>query len=228
MSSRTVSIILTIVVIVLLWLLYAAWQKQKQKNEHYELIIAEQKDSIHHSRTETGRERAEKLAAIASAKQFQEAYPKFAERVAREFDVKLKDMKVFIENKFTAHGSGEGDVVTNIYGPNGYVRKEAAFGDRYLKAKLAFVDSTRFLYTYSYSDTISTVVDSKKKWFLGKERLYATSILQNKNASVTGSTSVLIDTYRDKRFVVYVGIGYDPLNNRPVVSGGIGYALFKF
>lgn len=228
--SRTnvIGIIVIAAMAVAIWILFNRLQRSDRLNDNYQSVIAEQTDSIRYERTVSGRERAEKLAAQATAKQFKEAYPQFAERVVKEFDVKLKDMKVFIENKFTAHGSGEGTVVNNVYGPDGYLRKEAEFGDAYLRATVSFLDTSRFSWTYNYSDTISTVVHTEKKWFLGKEKLYVKSILQNKNAKITGATSVLIDSYRDKRFVIYVGVGYDPFNNRPSVNAGIGYALFKF
>lgn len=228
--TRT-NVFLTVIIavlVVLCGIIWTAFHKLKRQNDNYSTVIAEQQDSIRYERTASGRERAEKLAAQATAKQFQEAYPLLADRIAKEFDIKLKNMKVFIENKFTAHGTGEGTVVNNLYGPDGYVRKEATFGDYYMRGKLSFLDSTRFTWEYTYSDTISTVVDSKKKWFLGKERLYATSVLQNKQATITGSTSVLIDSYKDKRFVIYVGVGYDPFINKPTANVGFGYALFKF
>jgi hypothetical protein len=69
----------------------------------------------------------------------------------------------------------------------------------------------------------------KKKWLgFGKDQLYATTSLRNPNAKVISATNLLVDTFKDKRWIVYVGVGYDPINNTVTPNIGVGYSLLKF
>jgi hypothetical protein len=70
---------------------------------------------------------------------------------------------------------------------------------------------------------------NKKIWQIWKdEKLYATTMFSNPNAKITGTTSILVDNYRDKRWVLSVGGYVDPFNQKAGVSLNFGYALLKF
>jgi len=200
--------------------------------DHKNNIIAEKEDTIRYKTNNEGKLVAEKLAAQATAKEIAKAYPNIEEEIKRDFDVKLGDMKAYIKNQFAANGKGNSTINNHYYtdsAGNEFKRRDLLFQDGYLRFTASIYDSADIASSfYTYSDTITTVIHSKKKWFLGKESLYASSLLRNPNAKVTGTTNLLVDTYRDKRFVIYVGAGYDPFNNQPTISLGVGYALIKF
>ena len=167
---------------------------------------------------------------MASRDQIAAAYPEIVKELKEEFDVKLKDMEVYIKNEFKAQGSGNGTVIHNHYTDSSGTTVpywEVKAFDGYLDFSGKVSDSLSMDYKYTYTDTITTVISTKKKWFLGKETTYANSMLRNKNAKVTGATNVMVDK-KDKRFVIYVGVGYDPFMGQPTISVGGGFALIKF
>lgn len=210
---------------------YDRWQKLREVNQQKDSIIAEQNDTIRHRINQFGKVVAEKLAAQATARQLAEAYPQLEKELKDEFDIKIRDLKSYIRNEITARGQGQASVTNNYYIDslgNKIATRDLRFNDGYLDFR-STIDSTSLANSvYIYTDTIVTAIHSKKKWFLGSEKLFASSMLKNPNARVSASTNLLVDDYRDKRFVIYVGAGYDPFNNRPVISAGIGYAIFKF
>lgn len=210
---------------------YDRWQKLREINTQKDTIIAEQNDSIRHRTNEYGRVVAEKLAAQATAKQLAEAYPQLEKELKDEFDIKIRDLKSYIRNQITARGQGQASVVNNYYidsAGNKIATRDLRFADGYLDFRSTIDTTSLANSTYTYTDTIVTAIHSRKKWFLGKESLYASSSLKNPNARVTASTNLLVDDVRDKRFVIYVGAGYDPFAQQATINIGLGYALIKF
>lgn len=209
-------------------IMYFAW---KHEEKGYRSIIAEKEDTLRYERNSKGRIVAEKIAAEATVKQLKDFYPEVVRELKEEFDVKMKDMKAYVKNQIVAQGSGKALVTNNYYTDSSGVRveyRDVNFDDGYLKFKSSIFEGLDFgESTYTYTDTISTVIYHKKNWLFGKERTYASTGLRNPNAKIIGSTNLLVSE-RDKRFVIYGGIGYDPLNNRPALTIGIGYAIIKF
>lgn len=194
-------------------------------------IIEEKTAEIAYRTSETGRIIAEKVAAEATAKHFAEAYPQLAEELKKEFEIKLKDVKAYVRNEIMAQGKGEGTTVNNYYTDSTGVKRlkqEISIDDNYLRLEAIILDTNRYTYNYIYTDTITTVISAKRKWFLGNEKLFATSSLRNPNAKVTGTTNILIKDHRDKRFVLSAGAYYDPFRQNYGLGVHFGYALIKF
>jgi len=211
---------------------YDRWQSARQTVSQQSSVIAEMQDTLKYHRNQEGRLVAEKLAAqVQNAEDFKKSYQRFAEDITKQFDVKLKQVRVAIRQEFEARGSGQATV-------NHYYRSDSTgskypvwklrAADGYLDFSAELLDSLHAPYSYIYQDTITTLVTARKKWFFGSEHLYSSSALRNKNARITNSTSVLVKSYRDKRWVISVGVSYDPLNNRMVPAVQAGYKLIGF
>jgi dihydropteroate synthase len=147
-----------------------------------------------------------------------------------EFNIKMKNLEAYVRNEFKAQGSGN-SVVHNHYTTDStgkrYPYWELKATDGYLDFRASVYDSLHAPYTYSYSDTITTAIAVKKKWLgIGRDKLYATSMLKNPNAKVVGTTNLLVD-HKDKRFGVMVFGGYDPFHNQVVGGVGVGYTILK-
>lgn len=224
-------IVISVLLFTSLWF-YNRSQRLSALNDNQESIIAEKNDSIRYHINDKGRVVSEKLAAEAASKQIAEAYPQLEKELKDAFDLKLRDLRVFIKNEIQATGQGKSTVVNNYYTDslgNKIEYRDVKFSDGYLKFESSVFEGLDFGdVKYEYRDTISTVISSSKKWLFGKETLRAKSSLNNPNARVTGTTNILINNYRDKRFCVYVGPGYDFLNNQLTLNVGVGYALIKF
>lgn len=227
-------VVITVIIAILAVLIYgsvATVIKLKKELIQNKSVLSEKTDSIRYYRTDNGKLVAEKSAALLSTKDVSDSYPQVVAQL-KEIDIRLKNMKAFMQSSFQANGSGTG-IINNHYYVDSTGRrvayKEFSMHDGYLSFRTTLYDSTvQSTYEYSYTDTISTVIHSKKKWFFGDEKIYATSLLKNPNAKVTGTTNLLIDTHKDKRFYVGVGASYSPLTNTFAPSVHVGYALFKF
>jgi len=202
----------------------------KRENNQKEAIIAEQADSLKYHRNERGHLIAEKIAVQAHADDLEKAYPKLAQELHDELDLKFKQIKSLVQAGFQAQGSGNSTVIHNHYDSAGssYPFWQLKASDGYMNFQADIYDSLHAPYKYNYRDTITTTVAFRKKWLFGKEQLFSSSYLKNPNAKVTNSTSLLIDSYRDKRYGLGVGIGYDPLTNKPVINAGVYFLILKF
>lgn len=228
----------TIYFIIIAILLFATgffatrWMRAKKSSEDKDSIIAEKNDTIRYHINDKGRIVAEKNAAVASSKEIAKAYPQLEKELKDDFDIKIKNLKAYIRNEIIASGGGKASVTNNYYtdsAGNKVEYRDVKFSDGYLKFESTVFEGLDFGESkYTYQDTIVTAIHSKKNWIFGRERLLAVSSLRNPNARVSSTTNILIDNYRDKRFVIYGGVGYDPFNNRPAITVGVGYAIFKF
>ena len=208
------------------------WISFKKDSKDKDSIIAEQNDTIRYRKNQFGRLVSEKLAAQATAREIAKAYPTLEKELKDEFNVKMRDMRAYIQNVVQAQGGGKSTVVNNYYVDSLGKKieyRDVNFDDGYLKFKSSVFEDLDFGDAeYVYSDTITSVITSKKKWLFGNEKLFASTSLRNPNAKSIATTNILVNDYRDKRFVIYGGVGYDPFNNKVVINVGLGYALIKF
>lgn len=240
-----VSIAFIIVVIVLIF----ASRKIDSLNtlvDQKESVIAEKNAIITYERTDKGKIKAQKEAAELRSKDLEKAYPEIYKFIKDELDINTKNVKAFVRNEFIARGTGTGSVVTNNYydsstntsfdslkyvAGDGYFSFNVNFELRFKNNKFSYTQSP---YHHQYIDTASTVIHGKKKWFLGSEKLYSTTTFANPNAKITGTTNILVNNYRDKRFSISISAGYGLVKVKDEVHAGwfIGptasYSLFKF
>lgn len=231
MKTHLTYLIIIGVLAAILFYLFDRNLKNKLETEQLKGIIEEKSAEIIYRKNENGRILAQKKASELTTKQLQEAYPLIVKEIQKEFDLKIKDVKAYIRNEFEARGSGNSTINHYTYtdsAGNKYPIWKLKVQDQYLDFSATVYDSLHAPYEYVYRDTISTVVSVKKKWIFGDEKLYATSMLKNQNAKVTGATNLLINNYRDKRFTLGPVVYFDPFSQKFGIGVGAGYALFKF
>ena len=227
--------ITTIVALIILGaFFYNKWQDSNAEVRRKDSVIAEKNAEIKFRTNRQGQIVAEKEAAILRAKEIEDSYPAIAEKLEKSFDIKVKNLKAYIENQFHARGEGTAPIITNNYYDTATNRMVTAhkvdINDGYLDFHSVQFDSLKqVFYEYMYTDTASTAIHGKKKWLFGNEKLYATTIFNNPNAAITGTTNILVDSYKDKRWVISAGVSYVPFGEQhfqPTIS--VGYAIFKF
>jgi len=239
MNKDTIFFVVIAALIILLTFQSIRLQKAQTSVEQKESVIAEKNAIIEYHVNEKGQIVAQKQAAEIRAKDLEDAYPKIYESLKRDMDVKIKDLKAFVQNEFEARGSGTGSVTNNNYydsasGKN--IRfKDFHMSDGYLTFDTRLYDSLQSaLYTYVYSDTAKTAIHAKRKWFLASEKLYATTVFSNPNAKITGTTNILVKDYRDKRFSIGISAGWglvkvdNDIHTGWFVGPSVSYSLIKF
>lgn len=221
--------IAVIVLLSVIWVIHEVRQF-KEKEKGYQSIIKEKDAIITYKTNKEGELIAQKDAAIGSYKQLAEAYPQIAESIQKDFDIKLKNLKAYMQSEFEARGSGNSTVTNNYYIDSAGNKVEyfkLSANDGYLNFNADVYSPTKAPYTYSYKDSIQYAISREKKWLFGNERLLASGKLSNPGAKITNTTSYLIQDYRDKRFYLGAGMSYG-LDGRFVPSIHVGYALIKF
>jgi hypothetical protein len=210
---------------------YTAFNWQKKKIDSFESVIAEKNSQIDYFMNENGKLVAGKAAAEVAYSDIKNMYPELYRSLSKDLDVKVKDLKAYIQTEFKASGSGTGTVTNNYYVSESGERvgsSDLVISDGWLLLTATILDSTKAPYSYTYSDTVKQSISLKRDWILGNEKLYGSATLSNPNSKVTGSTNILIREYKDKRFSLGVGAIYDPSSGRFHLGVGVNYALFKF
>lgn len=224
-KSQATLILLTIVLLLLSMFLTAGIYRMDQKISRFKSVIDEKNSLISHYINENGRVVADKKAAEVRASEIKSMYPEIYASVKKDFDIKIKDLKAYMQSEFKATGSGKSDVHNHYYPATGSVATDIVSRDGYLDYKGTIIDSVRATYEYSYTDTIKYAISVRRDWLFGNEKLYSSATLSNKNAKIYGSRSILIDDYRDKRWGLGVGLFYD---GRVRLGVGVQYNLLKF
>jgi hypothetical protein len=214
-------------------------RKSQAHDKQQSSVIAEKDAIIQYHVNEKGQLVAQKEAAEIRSKDLENSYPKIYETLKRDMDINAKNLKAYIQNEFAAHGTGQGSVTTNNYYDTA-THKQVRFrdfhmSDGYLTFDTRLYDSLQTsLYRYTYSDTAKTAISAKRKWFLGKEQLFATTVFSNPSSKITGTTNILVNNYRDKRFSVSLSAGYglvkvgDEVHTGWFAGPSVSYSLFKF
>ena len=81
---------------------------------------------------------------------------------------------------------------------------------------------------YQIQDTLTHREYVKRKWLLGKERLYMDASLSNPNAYITGMTGIRIADKMPGRFSVGPYIGFDFTHLTLGFGISVQYAVFRF
>lgn len=236
-KSHILYIIIIGIVLLVLFKVVSYAKKLHDEIGRKDSIIEEKVDSIHYHINEYNHVVGEKIAAVATNKELIKAYPDLVSEIRREFDIKAKEIRAIVRNEFAAHGQGNSTINNHYYTDSTGVQRSSwdlIASDGYLNFRATVIDSTSAPYKYNYSDTAITVISARKKWILGSEKLYSSTVFKNPNARINAGTSVLINNHRDKRWVISAGVSYLPLKYgeswaeqiQPSIT--IGYALFKF
>lgn len=229
--------------------IYGAYDDKRNEAKSLLSASSEKDAKVEKLTNALGEEIYRKQAAEVRIKDLEKSYPELAATLEKQFDIKVKNLKAYIENQFQVHGTGTGTIINNNYGYDSATKtasdslKYSVPNDKYLKFnvsfKVSFKDKFTFTqspYTYTYSDTVKTVIASNKKFFQfwKNEKLYATTKFGNQNSQITGATNILVNDFKDKRFSVSLSVGYGLLKVKDEIHTGffigpsVSYSLFKF
>lgn len=210
---------------------YLENQKNLEIIASQDSALTELNAEVEYRTTKEGRIIAQKDAAVMASQEIAKAYPAVVEQLKKDFDVKVREMKAYMRSEFEARGSGN-SIVHNHYITDSTGRQVPAWelkaSDGHLDFRATVIDSLHAPYTYTYADTITTVISIRKKWFLGDEHPQAQTMFANKNAKAIHTTNILDKGVRDKRCVISAGAAYIPFDNKVMPYVGIGYAIVKF
>lgn len=224
--------ILIIFVVLLLIIAGLTWQLTATKKELHnkETVINEKTDSLRELISKSGEKIYVKATAVVDPKDFDKYYKELSQKLSKDMDVKIKNLKAVFDARLLAQGFGQVIGKDTVVIKSGVQTHETQFliNDNYLNFNGTLDTANRLTYNYNYSDELTFAIAGKKKWFLGNEKLYGTGHLKNPNAKITNQTSVIVEKYRDKRFYVGAGISYDPFVNQVRPTLQVGWALFKF
>ena len=237
---------LILIIFVIALMLALAWalergNKFKADSEQKGTVIAEKNAVIQYEINEKGKILGKKEAAELRIKDLEASYPEIYKSLKEDMNVEFKRLKAFVQNEFEARGSGTGTVTNNHYydsasGKNVKFR-DFHMDDGYLTFDTKLFDSlATSLYKYTYRDTAKTAIHGEKKWYqvFKNEKLYATTTFGNPQSKITGTTNILVNNYRDKRFSISISIGYGLVKTENGVDTGwfggpsASYSLFKF
>jgi hypothetical protein len=207
-------------------------RRLRAKSDRQESVIREKTDSLRYERNRAGQLVAEKAAAEVTLKELQTNYGAELRQIREELGVAKRELKAFVKSEFEARGTGETTIEHHHHYDNeGNVVRVDSFRikDGYLDMLGSIRDSTRISYEYTYTDEILHAFQFRRKWAFGKQELYSVSRLRNPNARVTNSTAVLVNEYKDKRWVISTGVSwtpFSPVQFQPSIT--VGYAWIKF
>lgn len=227
--SKPLAILISALTAIIIFLFMYIWETDKRVQGLQSANAAQQSEISYHT-SRSGKLIAERQAAELRVKEFKETYPKMAEDITRDFDIKIKNLKAYMQSEFQAVGKGDADITNNYYTDSTGVRRsywELKASDGYLDFSSTVLDSLHAPYKYTYSDTIKYAFSVKKKWLFGKQSLYGSGMLGNPNAKITNTQSVLINDFKDKRFGVGPYVGYG-LNGKVSFGLSVQYSLIKF
>lgn len=228
-----------LVLILLLTMQSIRLSKSQLREKQQESVITEKNAVIEYHVNDKGKIVADKEAAELRYKDLQKSYPEIYKALKEEMDVNYKRLKAFVQNEFVSHGTGIGSVTNNHYydsSINKTIRfRDFHMDDGYLTFDTRLYDSLQSsLYSYTYIDTAKTAIHGKKKWLFAHEELYSTTVFSNPNAKITGTTNILVNNYKDKRFSVSLSAGWglvkvgNEVNTGFFVGPSVSYSLFKF
>jgi hypothetical protein len=220
-------LIVAALVMVIVYLVFRLETKSRQL-ESKTSALEEKEAVIREFRTASGKTATEKVTAEINKSDLKDHYPEVTKELA-DLKIQLRNLKGVLTASIAANGKGEVIIVRDtirVPGAVPVILDSVKINDGYLRFK-GQSKAGMFGYAYTYADSITFAIHSKKKWFLGSEKLYGTGKLQNPNAKITNQTSIVIPT-RDKRWNVSAGVGYDFYGKRIVPTVYAGYSLIRF
>lgn len=181
---------------------------------------------------------------------------KLAEKIRKEFDIKLRDLRSYQQTTFNVDGQGhagikflepgtvyvlDGDTIVIdgrgrkihtydellVY-PDKSIQPFALVAqDGYLDFQADVYDSLHAPYTYTYSDTVTMAFIRRGPWW--NKKLYGSTLLNNKNAKVVNSESIWI-RQADHRWGIGPSVTYGVTRDGLQTTFGISvqYSLIRF
>lgn len=217
--------------IILVIVLYAN-SLLKRKIRSSEQVNHELIDTVRTWKNKAGQNVSDKRAAEVSPKDAKAFYAVELQQIRETFEIRDKNLRSFISAQFNATGKGSVTMsfdTTIQHSSNVRVHTPMfRVSDGFLYFKGAMPDSATLNYEYSYRDSVIFATSWKKNGLFRKKTLLVSGAFGNKNATITGLRNVVVSDFKDKRFGIGPMVGYDVLNNRPVVGVSVQYSLIRF
>lgn len=191
-------------------------------------VLQEKEAQITYFKAQSGKIVAEKPAAEVSKADLQKHHASLSAEL-QDMKVELSRLRTAVKVQFQAIGKGEAIIVRDtirLPGLQAQATDSVFVNDGYLSLKARIGD--KFRYQYGYQDSVIVAVSGKKKWIFGNEALQGKVKFGNPNARAISQTAVVLQGARDKRFVLSVGLNYDPFTNTFAPGVHCGWALIKF
>lgn len=226
MNTQKVLLFTSVVFAAIIIVLLAAFTSSQKDIHNLKEIIVEKQDSLTYRKAENGTLIAQKHAAEINYRQFEEHYAEQAKAIEKVFDIKIKEMKEFVALKFTAQGSGS-STINNYYpkGDTGQVKKEVVFNDGFLRFNVQ-LEEVGMPTTYTYTDSLTLVGFTKKKWFGGRREYFVNAAFENPNNKATSLRNIRIEDFKDKRIALGPYVGIDT-NGKLSVGVALHYDLVR-
>ena len=197
-----------------------------------ESVNHELTDTLRTWRNKAGQSVTDKTAAEVNLKHAKDFYAGELKQIRETFEIRDKNLKAFITAQFNATGKGSVSLsfdTTTQHRSNVRVHTPMfRIDDGFLNFKGTMPDSLSLDYEYSYRDSVIFATSWKKNGLFRTKTLMVSGAFGNKNATITGLRNVEISDFKDKRFGIGPMVGYDLLNNQPVVGVSVQYSLIRF
>lgn len=202
---------------------------QHRNNEAIDSLqsaLTEQSAQTTYWKTEAGKTVSSKPAAEIYPKNLENSYPELKKSL-QDMKIQIRDLRAVLSATIEARGEGVLQVIHDtITAPAGRQAIDSLFiDDTYLRLGARITPGGVNTYSYTYTDSLTFAIHSKRKWFLGSETLYGDLMFQNPAAKALNQTSILIKKH-DKRFVLSAGINYS-IDGKLLPGVHVGYALIK-
>lgn len=184
-------------------------------------------------RNDNGRLLSQVSAAEIRAKDIEKQLPEVYASLKKDFDIKSRNLRAYMQAEFVARGSGNATItkIDTVLQTNSKFEPFAVIvQDGYLSLQADVYDSLTAPYEYEYADTIKYAFHMKGK-FLQRKQLYGTGMLSNPNAMIVNSDAVLVNEFKDKRWGIGPALTYGVSSDGKLnFNFGISvhYSLIKF
>lgn len=222
-----IALLLVILVALLIGVRSLTGRLKSAEQVNHELI-----DTVSTWKNKAGQNVSDKRAAEVNLKDAKAFYAGELQQIRETFEIRDKNLRSFISAQFNATGKGS---VTLSFDTTIQQRSNVRVhtpmfrvSDGFLDFKGAMPDSLHLDYEYSYRDSVIFATSWKKNGLFRKKTLMVSGAFGNKNATITGLRNVVISDFKDKRLGIGPMVGYDILNNRPVVGVSVQYSLIRF
>jgi hypothetical protein len=234
--------------------IFYIWEQDK-RTSGLESALSSMNSELITRRNDAGKLISEKLTAELRVKEMQQAFPKLATAIQKDFDIKLRNLRGYISAEFQARGSGNAqfELIDSTTVSSHYLTDHRGFywlvnndtirpqtnsdfepfaviaQDGYLSFQADVYSEYDAPYVYTYGDTAKMAFIKRGKWYQRKQ-LFGSVMLSNPNAKIINTQSILISDYGKKRFGIgpCVSYGWGSDGAQLVVGFSIHYSLIRF
>jgi hypothetical protein len=235
--------------------LFYIWEQDK-RTQGLESSLSSMNSELITRRNREGKLITEKLTAELRVKEMQQAYPKLAAAIQKDFDIKIRNLRGYISAEFQARGSGNAqfEFIDSTTVSSHYLTDHKGFywlvnndtirpqtdsnfepfaviaQDGYLDFQADVYSEFDAPYVYTYSDTAKMAFILKRdRWYKSK-KMYGSVKFNNPQATIINTQSILVKEYTAKRFGIgpAISYGWGSDGAQMVVGFSVHYSLIRF